>query len=161
GGVHSHEAQIATMVEMGSAAGVKDICVQAFLDGRDTPPRSAAASLKFMQDRCAQSKGARIASITGRYYAMDRDQRWDGLQPVYDMLTQGKAQYWAHDPLSGLELAYARDENDEFVQPTLIVTPGGVPQQIRDGDAVVFMNFRADRARQMTRALTDPAFSGF
>ncbi len=160
GGVHSHQAQIAAMVEMASASGVKNIYVHAFLDGRDTPPRSAAAALEFIQNKCARIKGARIATVTGRYYAMDRDQRWERVQAAYELLTQGKAQYHAPDALSALDLAYARGENDEFVQATAI-SSDGAPAQMRDGDAVVFMNFRADRARQMTRALTDPGFSGF
>ncbi len=157
GGVHSHELQIAAMVEMAAAAGVTNVCVHAFLDGRDTPPRSAAASLELLQRKCVQLKTGRIASLVGRYYAMDRDQRWERVQAAYDLLTQGKALYQATDALAALEQAYARGESDEFVQPTAIapVTP------LRDGDAVVFMNFRADRARQLTRALTDPGFSGF
>ena len=161
GGVHSHEAQIATMVEMAAESGVKNIYVHAFLDGRDTPPKSAAASLEMMHKKCAQFQGARIATIVGRYYAMDRDQRWERVQAAYDLITQGKAEYQAPDALSALELAYARGENDEFVQATAIVPPGGTIARMRDGDAVVYMNFRADRARQMTRALADPGFSAF
>ena len=157
GGVHSHELQIAAMVELAAAAGVTNVCVHAFLDGRDTPPRSAAASLALLQHKCAQLKTGRIASIVGRYYAMDRDQRWERVQAAYDLLTQGKALYQASDALAALEQAYARGESDEFVQATAIVPAASM----RDGDAVVFMNFRADRARQMTRALTDPGFSGF
>ena len=157
GGVHSHELQIAAMVEMAAAAGVANVCVHAFLDGRDTPPRSAAVSLALLERKCAQLKTGRIASIVGRYYAMDRDQRWERVQAAYDLLTQGKALYQATDALAALEQAYARGESDEFVQATAI-TPVA---SIRDGDAVVFMNFRADRARQLTRALTDPGFSGF
>ena len=161
GGVHSHERQIAAMVEMAAKAGVANVCVHAFLDGRDTPPKSAAASLAQMQDICARFKHARIASVTGRYYAMDRDQRWERVQPAYDLIVQGKALHHAPDALSALTQAYARGESDEFVQATAIVPAGGAPAQMRDGDACAFMNFRADRARQMTRALTDPGFSGF
>ena len=157
GGVHSHEAQIAAMVEMAARAGVKNICVHAFLDGRDTPPRSALASLEFLRDKCAQIGAGRIASVVGRYYAMDRDQRWERVEVAYDLITQGKAAHQAADAVKALELAYARGENDEFVQATAI-TP---ETRMQDGDVCVFMNFRADRARQMTRALTDPAFSGF
>ena len=161
GGVHSHEAQIAAMVEMAARAGVSNVCVHAFLDGRDTPPRSAAASLELMRDKCAQYKNARIASIVGRYFAMDRDQRWERVQAAYDLITQGKAQYQAADALTALTQAYGRGESDEFVQATAIVPAGGVATKMSDGDACVFMNFRADRARQMTRALTEPGFSGF
>ncbi len=161
GGVHSHETQIAAMVEMAASAGVKDICVHAFLDGRDTPPRSARASLEYMRDKCAQLGAGRIGSVVGRYYAMDRDQRWERVQTAYDLITQGMAAHQAPDALAALEMAYARGENDEFVQATAIVPPGGAAARMNDGDVCVFMNFRADRARQMTRALTDPGFAGF
>ncbi len=161
GGVHSHERQIAALVAMAAATGVPRILVHAFLDGRDTPPRSAAASLDFMEGVCAQAKGARIASIVGRYYAMDRDQRWDRIREAFDLLVDGRASYTAATAREGLDEAYARGENDEFVKATAIVGGDGRPATMNDGDVVVFMNFRADRARQMTRALTDPAFAAF
>ncbi len=161
GGVHSHEAQIGAMVEMAAKAGAPRIHVHAFLDGRDTPPRSAAASLASLERVCAQFKGARIASVVGRYYAMDRDQRWERVQAAYDLITAGRAEHQARDAASALAQAYARGESDEFVAATAIVPEGGEPARMYDGDAVVFMNFRADRARQMTRALTDVDFKGF
>jgi 2,3-bisphosphoglycerate-independent phosphoglycerate mutase len=161
GGVHSHETQIFAMLAMAAKAGVKNIYVHAFLDGRDTPPKSAAASLKALQDQCAQLGVGRIASIIGRYFAMDRDQRWERVQATYDLITQGKGLYQAPNALSALEQAYARGETDEFVKATAIVPAGSEPVRMHDGDAVVFMNFRADRARQLTRALTEPGFSGF
>ncbi len=157
GGVHSHELHIQAMVELAVKAGLRKICVHAFLDGRDTPPRSAEASLRSMQDKCAQLGAGRIASVVGRYYAMDRDNRWDRVQAAYDLLTQGQAEFSAPTAVEALHLAYARGENDEFVKATVI----GNPVAMEDGDAIVFMNFRADRARQMTRALTDPGFAGF
>jgi 2,3-bisphosphoglycerate-independent phosphoglycerate mutase len=157
GGVHSHEAQIAAMIDLAARAGVKDICVHAFLDGRDTPPKSARASLEFLRDQCARHGAGRIASVVGRYYAMDRDGRWKRVQPAYELMTQGAAAHHAPDAIAALEAAYARGENDDFVQATVI----GAPARMRDGDVCVFMNFRADRARQMTRALTDAGFSGF
>jgi 2,3-bisphosphoglycerate-independent phosphoglycerate mutase len=126
--------------------------VHAFLDGRDTPPRSAAASLELLRQKCADLKNARIASIVGRYYAMDRDHRWERIHAAYDLITQGKAPYQAPDALAALNQAYARGENDEFVQATAIVPRGGAPVHMREGDTCVFMNFRADRAREMTRA---------
>jgi 2,3-bisphosphoglycerate-independent phosphoglycerate mutase len=159
GGVHSHERQIAAMVDL--AGGRVPVRVHAFLDGRDTPPRSAAASLSFMDAVCARHANARIASLCGRYYAMDRDQRWDRTAAAYALIVDGDAAFAAPDARSGLEAAYARGESDEFVKPTALVGAGGAPVRMADGDVVVFMNFRADRARQMTRALTDPAFSGF
>jgi 2,3-bisphosphoglycerate-independent phosphoglycerate mutase len=161
GGVHSHERQIAALVAMAAAAGVNRILVHAFLDGRDTPPRSAAATLAYMEGVCAQCRGARIASIVGRYYAMDRDQRWDRVAAAYDLLVDGRAPYTAVTAQAGLDAAYTRGENDEFVKPTVIPDHDGRCATVADGDVVVFMNFRADRARQMTRALTDPAFDAF
>jgi 2,3-bisphosphoglycerate-independent phosphoglycerate mutase len=157
GGVHSHERQIAAMVAMASDGGAPRVAVHAFLDGRDTPPRSAAASLQYMTAACAGRPGCRVADIVGRYYAMDRDQRWDRAEAAYRLIVDAEAPYSAPDAASALAAAYARGENDEFVKPTRI----GEGVRIEDGDVVVFMNFRADRARQMTRALTEASFSGF
>ncbi|MDR2195441.1 MAG: 2,3-bisphosphoglycerate-independent phosphoglycerate mutase [Gallionellaceae bacterium] len=157
GGVHSHEHHIHAMLELAARAGLKDVCIHAFLDGRDTPPRSAAEPLQRMQDKCAALGVGRIASIIGRYYAMDRDNRWERVQQAYDLLTLGKAPFSAPDALTGLQQAYARDESDECVKATVI----GEPVGMNNGDTVVFMNFRADRARAITRALIDPAFDGF
>jgi 2,3-bisphosphoglycerate-independent phosphoglycerate mutase len=157
GGVHSHESQIHALLDLAAQSGVKQVYVHAFLDGRDTPPQSAAASLTALQDKCRALGQTRIASICGRYFAMDRDQRWERMQPAYELITDGTAPHAAPDALSGLKAAYARGETDEFVKATVI----GQPVRINDGDAVVFMNFRSDRARQLTSALTDPAFSGF
>jgi 2,3-bisphosphoglycerate-independent phosphoglycerate mutase len=161
GGVHSHELQIAAMAEMAIGDGVSNVCVHAFLDGRDTPPKCAEASLNFLQQKFSQLKAGRIASIIGRYYAMDRDQRWERVQPAYDLITAGQADFQAPDALSALKAAYTRGESDEFVKATAIVPAGSQPARMQKGDVVVFMNFRADRARQMTRALTDQGFSGF
>ena len=161
GGVHSHERQVAAMVEMAAARGVPRVLVHAFLDGRDTPPSSAAASLAFMESVCARHPGARIASVVGRYYAMDRDQRWERVAPAYELVVDGRAPHVAASAQAALAAAYARGETDEFVQATAVVDAAGRPAAMADGDAVVFMNFRADRARQLTRALTDPAFAGF
>jgi 2,3-bisphosphoglycerate-independent phosphoglycerate mutase len=162
GGVHSHERQIAAMVELAAAGGAARVFVHAFLDGRDTPPRSASASLAYLDRICAQTGGkARIASICGRYYAMDRDRRWERVASAYALLVDGVAPYSAGSAKEGLEAAYARGESDEFVKATAVLDASGAPARIEDGDVVVFMNFRADRARQLTRALTDPAFDGF
>ncbi len=161
GGVHSHERHLAAMVRLAAAGGVRDIRVHAFLDGRDTPPRSAAASLAAMDRTCAEHPGARIASIVGRYYAMDRDQRWDRVEAAYDLLVDGTAAFTAATALAGLDAAYARGESDEFVKATAIADAAGRVSAMSDGDVVVFMNFRADRAREITRALTDPDFTGF
>ncbi|HKA44417.1 MAG TPA: 2,3-bisphosphoglycerate-independent phosphoglycerate mutase, partial [Burkholderiales bacterium] len=161
GGVHSHESQILAMLEMAARGGVRDIRVHAFLDGRDTPPRSAEASLIAVDEKCAQVGAGTIASICGRYYAMDRDRRWERVEPAYRLITEGKAEYRAASALEGLHAAYARGESDEFVKATAIVPAGRAATRMSDGDAVVFMNFRADRARELTAALTAPRFDGF
>jgi 2,3-bisphosphoglycerate-independent phosphoglycerate mutase len=161
GGVHSHERQIAAMVEMAAAGGAPRTLVHAFLDGRDTPPKSADASLAGLQDVCARNRGARIASIVGRYYAMDRDRRWERVSEAYDLIVDGVAAHHASSAQAGLAAAYARGETDEFVRATAIVDADGGRATMADGDVVVFMNFRADRARELTRALTAEAFDGF
>lgn len=161
GGVHSHEQHILAMLELAARAGLNKVYLHAFLDGRDTPPKSAAQSLQLLQNKCSALGVGQIASIVGRFYAMDRDNRWERVQPAYDLLTQGHAEFTASDALNGLEQAYARGESDEFVKATAIVAAGAQPVKMQDGDAIVFMNFRADRAREITRALTETTFSGF
>jgi len=162
GGVHSHENHLIAMVELAFANGLDRVCVHAFLDGRDTPPRSAAPTLERLGAVLARGGDkARIASVIGRYFAMDRDKRWERVQVAYDLLTQGKAEFTAASASDALAAAYDRGESDEFVKATAVVPAGAGPATIDDGDAVVFMNFRADRAREITRALTDPAFDGF
>ena len=164
GGVHSHERQIAAMVEMATrprtGGAAPRVHVHAFLDGRDTPPKSAGASLAYMDEVCSRHPGARMVDIVGRYYAMDRDQRWERIAVAYDLVVDGNAPFTASSAQAALEAAYARGESDEFVKPTAILADGHAAR-MEDGDVVVFMNFRADRARQLTRALTDPAFAGF
>ncbi|HET9050027.1 MAG TPA: 2,3-bisphosphoglycerate-independent phosphoglycerate mutase [Chiayiivirga sp.] len=157
GGVHSHETHILAMLELGRAHGVERIAVHVFLDGRDTPPKSAEGSLAKLQSACAAIPGARIASVSGRYYAMDRDQRWDRVEKAYRAIAEAQAEHHATDALAALSAAYARGETDEFVLPTVI--DGSTP--MRDGDAVVFMNFRADRAREMTMCFVTPERIGF
>ena len=161
GGVHSHENHIFAMLEMAARAGLKKIYLHAFLDGRDTPPKSAAHSLRLLQQKCTVLGAGRIAGIVGRFYAMDRDNRWERVQPAYELLPQGRAEFIAPDALSGLELAYARGESDEFVKPTAIIPAGATAVSMQDGDVAVFMNFRTDRAREITRALADVTFNRF
>lgn len=161
GGVHSHQRHIAAAIRLACERGASQVYLHAFLDGRDTPPRSALASLQAMEETFQQYPCGRIASLVGRYYVMDRDNRWDRVEPAYRMLTEGVAAYSAGDARSALEMAYARDEDDEFVQTTTIIGAGDSPVVIADGDAVIFMNFRADRARQITRAFIDPGFDAF
>ena len=157
GGVHSHEAHLFAMLELARREGVAKVAVHAFLDGRDMPPQSAQPSLLGLQERCAAAGNARIASISGRYYAMDRDQRWDRVRRAWDATVEASSEHRATDALAALAAAYERGETDEFVAPTVV--HGGAP--MHDGDAVVFMNFRADRARQLAAAFTAPDFAGF
>ncbi len=157
GGVHSHDEHMLAMIELAAKQGAKEIYVHAFLDGRDTPPRSAQGTLEKFDAKFAEIGTGKIASLIGRYYAMDRDNRWERVEEAYDLLTQAKAQYNADSAVAGLEAAYARDENDEFVKATTI----GEPAKVNDGDALIFMNFRADRAREITRAFVDADFDGF
>jgi 2,3-bisphosphoglycerate-independent phosphoglycerate mutase len=160
GGVHSHESQIAAVVRLAAERNTAKVYVHAFLDGRDTPPQSAAASITTLDQLCKSLGNAQIASICGRFYAMDRDQRWPRIQTAYDLITDGHATHHARDALSALEAAYARGETDEFVTATAIHTTTE-PINMADGDTAIFMNFRSDRARQLTSALTDPRFQGF
>jgi len=161
GGVHSHQEHIYAMVEMAAKTGLSNIYVHAFLDGRDTPPISAKPYLQALEDKCAALGAGKIASICGRYYAMDRDKRWERVAPAYKLVTEGVGEFTASSALAGLEAAYARGENDEFVKATAIVKPGESPVHMQDGDVVVFMNFRSDRARQLTSCFLEPDFSGF
>ncbi|MEO8010931.1 MAG: 2,3-bisphosphoglycerate-independent phosphoglycerate mutase, partial [Dokdonella sp.] len=155
GGVHSHEDHILAMLDLAHTAGVAHVAVHAFLDGRDTPPRSAGASLERLAARCRSLGNARIATVSGRYYAMDRDHRWDRVKLAWDAIVDADAALHAPNAISALTSAYAREENDEFVLPTVI--DGGA--RIADDDAVVFMNFRADRARQLTHGFVDATFN--
>ncbi len=161
GGIHSHEDQIMAMIKLAMDKGVKNIYLHAFLDGRDTPPRSALASLKRAESTLLDAECGRVASVVGRFYAMDRDNHWDRVEPAYKLLTEGKAEFVFDDVESALEAAYARDEDDEFVQATSIKHPADEDAYIDDGDVVVFMNFRADRAREIARAFVDDEFEGF
>lgn len=161
GGIHSHDNHIIAMIEMAVQHGAEKIYLHAFLDGRDTPPRSAKAYLERINETFTKLGKGRIASIIGRYYAMDRDNRWDRVQLAYDLMTQAKGAYHADNAIVGLEAAYARDENDEFVKPTVIQATGEPMAAMNDGDTLIFMNFRADRARQITRAFINPDFDGF
>ena len=158
GGVHSHADHIEAMVEMAVKQGAKKVYVHAFLDGRDTPPKSAQASIDAMEAKFAALGGGQFASLIGRFYAMDRDQRWERVETAYHLLTDGIADYAADSATAGLAMAYGRDETDEFVQATRI---GSEAIKMEEGDAVVFMNFRSDRARELTLALTDPDFAEF
>jgi 2,3-bisphosphoglycerate-independent phosphoglycerate mutase len=157
GGVHSHQDHLVAMIELAAQRGAEKIYLHAFLDGRDTPPKSATPSIALLEATFAKLGKGRIASIIGRYFAMDRDNRWDRVAQAYNLIVEGQAEFTAASATAGLEAAYARGENDEFVKATGI----GAPVRVEDGDAVIFMNFRADRARELTRTFVEPDFSEF
>ena len=155
GGVHSHQRQIAALARILAEAGVP-VAVHAFLDGRDTPPKTAVLYVRQFQEDVAGLRDLRIATLCGRYYAMDRDKRWDRVEKAYRAIVAGVGER-TDDPLQAVEAAYARAETDEFVTPTAIAGYVGM----RDGDGLLIANFRADRIREIATALLDPEFSGF
>jgi 2,3-bisphosphoglycerate-independent phosphoglycerate mutase len=157
GGVHSHEEHIFAMLKMAAKRGAKRIYLHAFLDGRDTAPRSAKASLEKADKVFAELGVGKTATLIGRYYAMDRDERWDRVQLAYELIANGASEYQVESAVEGLENSYAREENDEFMKPTVI----GDAVPLEDGDALIFMNFRADRAREITNTFVDDDFAGF
>jgi len=157
GGVHSHEDQLFELTRVLHRLGAPRIALHAFLDGRDTPPQSAEASLRKLQALVEEIDTATVASISGRFYAMDRDRRWERTEQAWRTVVQAKAELHAATAVEALRSAYERGENDEFVQPTVI----GDGCAMADGDAVLFANFRADRARQLSQALAAPDFDGF
>lgn len=161
GGVHSHEDHILAMLKLAAQRGAKKLYLHAMLDGRDTPPRSAESSLKKAQDLLTELGVGQIASVIGRFFALDRDKRWDRLQAAYELFVDGTAQYSATNAVDALLAAYDRGEDDEFVKATRVHPSGSAPVTIEDGDAMIFMNFRPDRARQITHAFVTPSFDGF
>ena len=161
GGVHSHEEHIQAMIALAVNRGAKKVYVHAFLDGRDTPPISAANSLNSLQDALNKLGIAKIASIVGRYFAMDRDNRWSRVKSAFDAITHGSAKYRAKNCIEALQQAYDRAETDEFVQATNIIPDGETAVKIEDGDVVFFMNYRSDRARQITRPFIEADFADF
>ncbi len=159
GGVHAHDHHILATVDLAARRGVPDVRLHALLDGRDTPPSSGLAFVVALEDALSRTHpGARIASVGGRYFAMDRDRRWDRVEQGYDAIVHGEAAHHAATAREAIEAAYARGETDEFVVPTIV----GAASRLEAGGVIVHANFRADRARQLVHALTDgPAFEGF
>jgi len=161
GGVHSQLGHLFALIRLARDLGVENVCLHAFLDGRDTLPTSGVQYLTQVQDEMNRLKCGKIATIVGRYYAMDRDKRWDRVQIAYEALVHGEG-IRERDPVRAVENAYKRGETDEFVRPVVIEGESGdVLPRINDGDAAIFFNFRADRARELTRAFTEPAFAEF
>jgi 2,3-bisphosphoglycerate-independent phosphoglycerate mutase len=155
GGVHSHITHVFGLLKMANLEGVTDVCVHCFMDGRDTPPNSGVEFIEQLQQQMREIGVGRIASVIGRYYAMDRDKRWERVELAFNTLVQGVGEK-STDPVAAIKQSYAAGVTDEFIKPVVIVDESGKPNGlIRDGDAVFFFNFRADRGREMTMALLD------
>jgi 2,3-bisphosphoglycerate-independent phosphoglycerate mutase len=162
GGVHSHSEHLYALIDAARARGLERIYVHAFLDGRDTPPSSGASYIKDLVKHLEETgpRGGRVATVSGRYYAMDRDTRWDRVEKAYDAIVFGAGPK-ATDPVAGVMQAYERGETDEFVSPTVITEAGRPVATIAENDGVLFFNFRADRARELTEAFVLDGFDGF
>lgn len=160
GGVHSHNTHLYALLEMAAAAGLDNVYVHAFFDGRDVPPDSALGYTKQLQEEIERIGTGRIASIMGRYYAMDRDNRWDRVEKAYLAMVKGEGKQ-AEDPVKAVADSYEAGVMDEFVIPTVITSGGKPVATIKAGDSVVFFNFRPDRAREITRAMIQPDFDRF
>ncbi len=160
GGVHSHNTHLYGLLELARREGLTKVYVHCFLDGRDTPPASGKDFVQKLQEKMAEIGVGEIASVMGRYYVMDRDNRWDRVELAYKALTAGEG-VTAASGVEAVAQSYAKDETDEFVKPTVVVKDGAPVATIKDGDSVIFFNFRPDRAREITRAFCDDAFTGF
>ncbi len=160
GGVHSHNTHLYGLLELAKRNGLNKVYVHCFLDGRDTPPASGKGYAEELEEEMKKIGVGEIASVTGRYYAMDRDNNYDRVHLAYDALTKGEGLTAASGP-EGIQASYDREETDEFVKPTVVVKDGAPVATIKDGDSVIFFNFRPDRAREITRSFCDDDFKGF
>jgi 2,3-bisphosphoglycerate-independent phosphoglycerate mutase len=161
GGVHSHMNHMRAIIELAKKQGLENVFIHTFLDGRDVPPQAALEDMKEHEQYCHKIGIAKTASVSGRYYAMDRDKRWERTELAYNALTSGTGLF-ANDAVSAISQSYAKGENDEFVKPTVILDENGkAAGTIKDKDSVIFFNFRPDRARQLTYAFVNDDFDGF
>ncbi len=161
GGVHSHIDHLVALLEMAAGKEIDGVFVHAFMDGRDTPPSSGAGYMRRLLAAMARIGRGRVATVSGRYWAMDRDTRWDRIEKAWLAMVAGRGET-ASDPVAAVEAGYARGETDEFIRPTVLVNGEGTPVAlVEDGDAIIFFNFRADRARELCHAFTDREFTGF
>ena len=160
GGVHSHITHLYGLLELAKQQGLEKVYVHCFLDGRDTPPASGKSYAEQLNEEMKKIGVGKIASVMGRYYAMDRDNNYDRVQLAYDAMTEGKG-LTAACGICGIQESYDREETDEFVKPTVVVEDGKAVGLVQDKDSVIFFNFRPDRAREITRAMCDPEFTGF
>ncbi len=160
GGVHSHTEHLYGLIQLAKEFGIKEIYIHAYLDGRDTPPASAQEYIAELEKVCAEKGVGRIATVSGRYYAMDRDKRWDRVEKAYTAMVYGQGEE-ADSAIQAIKNSYAKDITDEFVLPTVITRNGKPVGVIQTGEPVIYFNFRPDRAREITRAFIDPDFNGF
>ena len=160
GGVHSHNSHIYGLLELAKKQGLEKVYVHCFLDGRDTPPASGKDYVQELADKMKEIGVGEIASVMGRYYAMDRDNRWDRVERAYNALVKGEG-VQAESATAGIQASYDADKTDEFVEPMVIVKDGAPVATVKDGDSVIFFNFRPDRAREITRTFCDDNFEGF
>ena len=160
GGVHSHNTHIYGLLELAKKNGLKKVYVHCFLDGRDTPPESGKGFVEQLEAKMKEIGVGEVASVMGRYYAMDRDKRWDRVELAYNALTKGEGNQ-AESAAAGIQASYDRNETDEFVKPTVVVKDGAPLATIQDKDSVIFFNFRPDRAREITHVFCDDEFKGF
>ncbi|MBE5982206.1 2,3-bisphosphoglycerate-independent phosphoglycerate mutase [Lacrimispora sp. AGF001] len=160
GGVHSHIGHIYGLLELAKKNGLEKVFVHCFLDGRDTPPASGKSYVEALEAKMKELGVGKVASVSGRYYAMDRDNRWDRVKRAYDALTKGEGNQ-AQSATAGIQASYDAEKNDEFVEPFVVTENGAPVAVVEDGDSVIFFNFRPDRARELTRAFCDDEFTGF
>ena len=160
GGVHSHITHLFGLLELAKREGLENVYVHCFLDGRDTPPQSGKGYVQELTDKLAELGVGKIATVMGRYYAMDRDNRWDRVERAYNALTKGMG-IPAESGVAAVQNSYNNDKNDEFVEPAVVMENGKPVATIKDGDSVIFFNFRPDRAREITRAFCCDDFNGF
>ena len=160
GGVHSHIRHLYALLELAKRKGIENVYVHCFLDGRDTPPASAEGYIAKLEEKMKEKEIGKIASITGRFYAMDRDKRWERVEKAYNALVNGQGEK-AQTAISAIEASYQKEIFDEFVEPTLICNGDNLVATIKENDSVIFFNFRPDRAREITRSLVDNEFDGF
>ncbi|MCI5568374.1 MAG: 2,3-bisphosphoglycerate-independent phosphoglycerate mutase [Lachnospiraceae bacterium] len=161
GGVHSHITHLFGLLELAKKQGVKKVYVHCFLDGRDTPPESGKHFVEELQEQMKKIGIGEIATISGRYYAMDRDNRWDRVEKAYRALTVSEGENGGEDPAAAVQASYDKGVTDEFMLPTVMYKEGEPVASIKENDSIIFFNFRPDRAREITRAFCDPAFKGF
>ena len=160
GGVHSHETHLYALLELAKQQGLTEVFVHCLMDGRDTPPKSGAEYIARLEERIAEIGVGTISTVIGRYYAMDRDNRWERVEKAYGAMVYGEGTECV-TAAQAIDRSYLAGEGDEFVRPSVIFSEGKPLGQVRDGDGFIFFNFRSDRAREITRTLTDPEFKGF